>query len=298
MNAATNARDIDGTGKIILDDIYDASDPASYYLTLGRLDYVIPEAARAVFVALIDAIRKDRALERVKILDIGSSYGVNAAILKYDVSFSQLTARYAAKRAEGLSGGDLMRDDRALFDALEEVRPIDVIGLDVSRKAVAYAESAHILDAGLVRDFEQAPLDAPAKELLADVDLVISTGAVGYVTALTFEKVVSAARRRPWIASFVLRQFDFAPIAKSLAAHGYESETLDNLAFPQRRFADATERDGAFKRLAAIGRERTALEDNGWYASTLHLARPSEEARGASLEALLKDAPLPAAAEV
>jgi SAM-dependent methyltransferase len=292
------SRSLDKTGKIVLNDIYDASDPSSYYLTLGRLDYVIPEAARAVFSSLIDALRAARKLERVKIADIGCSYGVNAAILKYDISFSELTARYAAKRAEGLAGAELLRDDRALFDSLHEMRPIDVIGLDTATRAIAYAESAHIIDAGITRNLETAPLDDLVKRVLSDVDLVISTGAVGYVGAPTFAKVLEGAGGQPWVAAFVLRQFDFTPIAAELAKSGYRTETLPNTVFPQRRFAGDDERASAYARLKAIGRKRTPLEDNGWYASTLHVARPEAEVRAMSLEEMLHDAPIPASAEV
>ncbi len=291
-------RGLDETGKIVLDDIYNARDPRSYYFTLGRLDYVIPVAARAAFIAIIDALRAMRGLERVKIVDIGCSYGVNAAILKYDFGFAELVARYAAKQAEGLSGATLLRDDQALFSARDEVRPIDVIGLDAATRAVAYAESACIIDAGLARNFEKAPLDARASDLLRDVGLVISTGAVGYVGAPTFSKVVDAASTRPWVAAFVLRQFDFAPIALELERRGYGTETLPDVVFPQRRFAGNDERDGAFARLAELGREGTALEEQGWYASTLYVSRPLEEIEQAPLARLFERIPLPAAAEL
>jgi SAM-dependent methyltransferase len=297
MSELENARGLNETGKIILDDIYNASDPSSYYLTLGRLDYVIPMAARAVFIAIIDALRAARALDRVKVADIGCSYGVNAAILKYDIGFAELTARYAAKRAEGLSGERLLCDDRAMFASLEEARPIDVIGLDTAESAIAYAESARIIDAGLVRNLDLAPLDALACGLLGDVDLVISTGAVGYVGPPTFARVIEAAGDTPWVAAFVLRQFDFAAIAAALAKRGYRTETLTGVAFPQRRFAGADERAAAFERLRCIGRRPTALEHSGWYASTLHVARPEADAVRSPLERLFARTPI-AAAEV
>ncbi|MGD2133535.1 MAG: hypothetical protein PVI23_12140 [Maricaulaceae bacterium] len=289
---------LDNTGKIVLDDIYNAEDPASYYLTLGKLDYVIPEAARAVFVALIEALQRERGLERVTIADIGCSYGVNAAILKYDLSFSELVARYAAKRAEGLAGAALLRDDRAFYDAHGETRPLNVVGLDTASRAVAYAESAHIIDAALNRNLEEQPLDSLAERVLADVDLVISTGAVGYVGAPTFTKVLEGARGKPWVASFVLRQFDFDPIADALAPGGYVTESPGELVFPQRLFASDEERDGAMARLARVGKPPTPLEEAGWYASTLHVSRPADEARRASLKEMLSNAVLPASADV
>jgi carnitine O-acetyltransferase len=298
MSQEEDTRTLDRTGKIVLDDIYNAGDPSAYYLTLGRLDYVIPVAARAVFVAVIEAVRAARSLERVKIADIGCSYGVNAAILKYDFGMAELTARYAAKQAQGLSGAALLDDDKALFESLQEARPIDVIGLDVAARAIAYAECAGIIDAGLTCNLEQGPLDDLARDVLSGVDLVISTGAVGYVGAPTFTKVIDAAGRRPWVATFVLRQFDFAPIEAELAQRGYRTEALPGVLFPQRRFAGDEERDAAYERLAAVGRRPTALEEQGWYASTLHVSRPHEEAERAPLAQLFESASIPAAVEV
>jgi hypothetical protein len=298
MSERRSSRGLDETGKIVLNDIYNARDPRSYYFTLGRLDYVIPVAARAAFIAIIDALRSMRGLPRVKIVDIGCSYGVNAAILKYDFGFAELVARYAAKQAEGLAGAALQDDDHVLFGSLEEARPIDVVGLDAATRAVAYAHSACIIDAGLARDFEKSPLDDAARSVLHEAHLVISTGAVGYVGAPTFSKVIEAAGESPWVAAFVLRQFDFAPIAAELKRRGYGAETLPGVVFPQRRFASDDERDGAMARLASLGRERTALEEQGWYASTLHVARPYEEIERAPLASLFERVPLPAAAEL
>ena len=47
--------------------------------------------------------------------------------------------------------------------------------------------------------------------LLADVDIIVSTGCVGYVTATTFQRAAKASRRGrvPWVASFVLRMFPY-----------------------------------------------------------------------------------------
>ena len=82
--------DLDKTGKIDLTAIYDQPDPRGYYQTLATLEYRIPESASAVDARIIGALRRKRRLRRVTILDVGSSYGVNAELLKHRYGLAEL----------------------------------------------------------------------------------------------------------------------------------------------------------------------------------------------------------------
>ncbi|MEO8315625.1 MAG: hypothetical protein ABI645_12635 [Pseudomonadota bacterium] len=42
-------------------------------------------------------------------------------------------------------------------------------------------------------------------KLLRDVDIILSTGCIGYVTEKTYETLFRSIRSPPWIISFVLR---------------------------------------------------------------------------------------------
>ena len=79
----TEALEHDSTGKVIFDDIYNRDDPCQYYLTLQRYNYIIPSVARPVFAALYDAYRLAHPTGRLKIADIGCSYGVNAVLHRW-----------------------------------------------------------------------------------------------------------------------------------------------------------------------------------------------------------------------
>ena len=93
--------DLDDTGKIDLNAIYDRPDPRTYYQTLVNLDYQIPAAAEPNFRTVIDARRRSRGKNRIALLDVGSSYGVNAALLKHSWCLSdlfRLYERYAERK--------------------------------------------------------------------------------------------------------------------------------------------------------------------------------------------------------
>jgi hypothetical protein len=85
----------DDVGKIDLTNIYDRTDPRQYYSTLSRLDYIIPETAKPVFQHIIETYRQSQDKDKVRILDVGCSYGINAAILKGDLEMEHLYNLYA-----------------------------------------------------------------------------------------------------------------------------------------------------------------------------------------------------------
>ncbi|MBA3611025.1 MAG: hypothetical protein H0W54_06380, partial [Rubrobacter sp.] len=76
--------------------VYDLPDPRGYFETLGSLGYLAPEHGRRVFSALLKSMRGE-AGEDPKVLDLCCSYGVNAALLKHDLTLDDLYARYASK---------------------------------------------------------------------------------------------------------------------------------------------------------------------------------------------------------
>src|SRR5690242_17311840 len=82
------------TGKYAFDDIYTQSDPRGYFTTLRRLDYGIPGIARPHFARLVAEYRDASGVAEPRILDIGCSYGINAALLRCDTTMATLYQRY------------------------------------------------------------------------------------------------------------------------------------------------------------------------------------------------------------
>src|SRR5439155_19180099 len=148
------------------------------------------------------------------------------------------------------------------------------VGLDSSQPALSYALQAGFLDDAVHADLEEDDPTVAQRGQLAGIDLVISTGCIGYVTHRTISRVVHASGgRRPWMAHFVLRMFPFEPVAQCLAELGYETSQAGRV-FRQRRFASAEEQARVLDTLSSVGRSPRGLEADGWLYAQLYLSRP------------------------
>ncbi|EFC85676.1 class I SAM-dependent methyltransferase [Parafrankia sp. EUN1f] len=271
--------EFDATGKVSLEHIYTQPDPRAYFRTLRVLDYHIPQLAKPYFSKVADECRETRPGRPLRVLDVGCSYGINAALLKLDVSMDELYDRYDGTDV-GRSRAELVARDRALARDRGGLHDVEVIGLDTSQPALAYAYEAGFLDGAVHADLETRDLTEPERALLADVDLVVSTGCLGYVTDRTLARIVAAVRdggRRPlpWMAHFALRMFPFDPIAELLAGYGYQTEAVGRL-FEQRRFVSPREQEQVLATLAGVGVDPAGLEADGWLYARLFVSRPPE----------------------
>lgn len=259
------------TGKASFDDIYDRPDPRDYYARMADLDYRIPELAKPVFQQQIREYRASARVSTPTVLDIGCSYGVNAALLRFDTTMRELAEHY--RTADGDHAALLARD-RELLGSRDGLADVRFLGMDASAPALAYAQETGLLHDTVHADLESGEPTDEQRELLATADLIISTGCIGYVTEKTLARVATAhPRRRPWMAHFVLRMFDFAPIAAELAALGYRTEQAPGL-FEQRRFASEAEQAQVLDALSAKGIDTTDRETEGWLYAGLYLSRP------------------------
>jgi SAM-dependent methyltransferase len=257
---------LDETGKASFDHIYTEPDPRPYFATLRRFDYCIPQQAKPWFAGLV----RRHPAARPTVLDIGCSYGINAALLNGGVSMPQLYARYAA--AATLSRSELAASDRSLVAAGPGVARF--VGLDVSGPALAYAVDAGLLAAAVRADLEEGEPTGEQAAVLGGADLVVSTGCFGYVTDKTLGRVLDACGdARPWMAHFVLRMFSFAPVLEDLAELGYETVQIER-PFRQRRFATAEEQSQVLDALGTAGIDPSGLESDGWLYAKLHVSRP------------------------
>lgn len=290
---STSLYDEINDGKATFDNVYNHPDPRAYFATLGRLGYCIPEQARPVFGAVIDALKETRGTDVPTLVDIGCSYGVNAALLKYDLTIDALYQRYKEPQLTRLDTETLLKRDAEFFARQAQRNDIAVVGVDCAENAVEYAAATGLLDAGVVADLESQPPSPAASERLAPTDLVISTGCVGYVTDTTFERILSQASEQPpvpWVASFVLRMFSYEPIASALAERGLVTEKLEGHSFLQRRFENADEQTHVLRQLEALGVDPTGKEEDGYYHAEFYLSRPAAEVAAQPLESILPGA--------
>lgn len=282
-----NAYDAGNEGKQDFGAIYNRPEPAPYFEALGKLDYAIPGAAKPLFQQVIGARREHHEGDGVTMLDLGCSYGINAALLKYDLDMDRLYDWYGEREAADARGAVIL--DRRFFAAQDRQDELAVVGIDPAEHAVEYAVETGLLDAGIPANLEAEPLPAQDLEKVREVDLITATGAIGYVTERTFQRLLPAldGTRAPWIATFVLRMFPYDAIAHTLGEHGYTTEKLEGAYFPQRRFADAEEAAHVRTRLEEIDIDpEPEMRERGYFAE-FYLSRPFHEARQQPLADLL-----------
>lgn len=277
-------------GKADFDHIYNAPDPRAYYRTLCALDYEIPQLALPVVQALLSAqaaVDPEPARQQ-RVLDVCCSYGINAALLRLDLSLDELHRRYTSTQADDLSPDELARADAELFAELRQPAAPRVTGLDIADSAVDYGVRAGLIADGWAEDLQSEDPSAGLVTELADVDLVLTTGGVGYVTEPTFDRLLSTDRPTPpWVAAWVLRIYPYDAIAETLSEHGLVTEKLDGVTFRQRRFASADEQAAAVDGVTALGLDPTGLEADGRFYAELFVSRPAADAAQQPLRELL-----------
>ena len=265
----------DATGKVSFDHIYAQSDPRAYFSTLRKLHYCIPQLAKPYFLALSNQYRQAQQVRQLTILDVGCSYGINAALMKCEATMDELSERYDGRAAGSGTRESMLARDRRWTRARDRPTCARFVGLDSSLPALSYALAAGFIDDAVHADLEERELTGPERRRLASTGLVISTGCVGYIGARTIAQLASAGERRPWMAHFVLRMFPFEPLAECLAEMGYETVRSEGL-FKQRRFASAQEQARVLDALSSAGVDPRGLEADGWLYTQLHVSRPRE----------------------
>jgi hypothetical protein len=277
-------------GKADFEWTYNRLDPRSYFQVLGALDYAIPERAAPIFLKTFDAYATARRRDALTVLDLGCSYGINAAVLKYGRTMEELREHYNSFDEQEIASHDVLRADQTDFFDGKPKRDLHIVGIDRAQFASSYGFWAGLLDDAIPEDFEINDPSPQAASTIARCDLVISTGVVGYVTERTFTRLLRCQpeNEMPWIASFVLRMFDYGSVAATLEQFGYATEKLAGRYFRQRRFADSNEQKHVERLLEKRNLCTSGLEANGHYLAEFYLSRPTADVKAAPLTSFLR----------
>jgi hypothetical protein len=263
--------------KANFDHIYTAPDPRPYFQTLDGLDYQIPAHGASLFSAVAEHVAEVRDRDTVRIADLCCSYGINAAVMKHEPTFDEIVAHYTTDDCQALDRDDLLARDHAFFEERLNSPALEVVGIDVSSEAVGYAVEAGILDGGAAEDLETRDPSPRLAGLLERTDLVTVTGGIGYITERTVGRVLDAVPTTPWIAALCLRWVDFDGVAEAGRARDMVVHRLDDVTFPQRRFADVEEQQHVLNELDRIGVDPTGREADGYHHAELFVLHPADE---------------------
>ena len=275
--------------KTNMDSIYDQPDPRAYFRELRKFDYAIPDFAKPIFKKLISRL-KHRSGGTVHVLDLGCSYGITAALLKHDQTMPELYEQWGQERLAGVTPEEVIKYGQHFYGAIGDPEDVKIIGLDRADNAVDFAEKIGLLNGGLSVNLEIEPLPSEMDVNLGIVDLVTSTGCVGYITEKSFDQLLPAIEpgHRPWFANFVLRMFPFDNIAETLGERGYVTEKLEGQTFFQRQFASDDEHDQVLEQLRDQGVDPTGKEADGHFLAEFYLSRPMKDVTNVPIERLLQ----------
>lgn len=160
-----------------------------------------------------------------------------AVLYRVNINLENLSNHYLGNAHLAGNPERLQVVDRQYFAQLDHRLNARFTGLDSSPNAIAYSSEVGLLARGLALDFEDEKANAACEVL--DVDIIISTGTIGYIGPRTLLRVLEHCRNadRVWIACFVLRLVDFSPFEAALREQGMQTETIADL-FIQRQLID------------------------------------------------------------
>lgn len=274
--------------KASFDEVYDRPHPGRYFSSLRPLKYSIPGHAQSVIEQCVSMLAEMRGKRQIRILDLCSGYGINGALLKYDVSMEDLYELYDDSGSVPHLAQRIARDREFLEARRHADRETFVIGQDVAANALDYAQSVGALDATIKANLERRPLRRGETSLVADVDLVTVTGGLSYIGSTTFERVLRAVKQPPWMLYFPLQHTPDLNIREAIGSFGLNVE--EGLKpVPQRHFKDERERRSI---LPEYNRSATVPRDwpfGTYLEAKLCLARPSADIRALPLRRLLSE---------
>jgi hypothetical protein len=269
--------------KANFDDIYTSPTPHAYINTMAEHGYEIGEQARPYCIAAAELLlEKNRDSRPIHMLDVGCSYGMGSAFVKYGCSFDEMVGFFSTRAPENPEAAcDATRN---WLEVTPEPFDICTVGLDSSRPAIRFAKKAGMLDYGIVRDFENSMdrLTVEEASWLRRCDLLMCTGAIGYITDRTMIKVLdnfgndSLNEHGPIAVLTSLRMFDTTPIANAFERSGFKFEKVPGIMLPQRNFTNENEEREILKILHQKGVDTSEWEDSGKLFAELFIATKSE----------------------
>jgi len=270
------------SAKATFGDVYTAPTPHSYIEMIARLGYEIPDRAQPYCVTAAELVRSRTRGGPVRMLDIGCSYGIGSALIRYGLSVEDMKAFFASHPETPYQ--ESIEATRAWLSEAPHSCDVECIGLDSSGPAVSFAEDVGLLDAGIARDFEVPDAEPTFEERtwFRGCNLLISTGAVGYLTDRTFEAILPHWAKDihgfgPAAVLTILRMFDPSPIRSIFERHGFKFGVVPGIRLPQRRFADDQERAKVLSLLHDRKIDTRGWEETGKHFADLYIAAPKED---------------------
>lgn len=272
--------------KTSFDDVYQAPTPHAYFATMNDLEYAIGQEARPFFHSAVGLMRRQLGKEvPIRMLDLGCSYGVGSALVKYGFSFGEIADFFQNSADQDYR--QCVKETREWLAESDLVTPITCVGADASAEAIKFASDAGLIDGGIAHDLEtDQDLNPEERQLIRKCNLLISTGAIGYVGEKTLSAILkelgksSSLTHGPYSVVTILRMFEPEPIAATFAKFGYKFAPVPGVHLRQRRFHDDKEQQETIRLLTKRGLGTETLEATGYLYADLFIGSPQADLHG------------------
>lgn len=270
--------------------IYTQKFPNAYLKEMKQLDYRIPNKTKPLYLSITKQLYK-KLSRKINIMDIGSSYGINSALMKYDLKMSELDNFFLEQEPS-------IEQSKQFFENLSSDDTFDFYQIDISEPALKFSENTGLCNKGICVNLESENL--PIKEIPRS-DLIIATGCIGYIGYKAFSALFELIKKQqsesdleklekgPLFAFSVLRIFDMEKIEKIFDHYGYSLVKSDVKPIRQRRFSDSEEKHRTLSLLHNRGIDTKWLENDGYFYADFYIASPKRlEANLISMSEKLK----------
>ncbi len=275
---------VENVAKADFNGIYNQPTPHAYITEMASHGYQIGEQARPYCLAAVDFLRqRNSGACPVQMLDIGCSYGMGSASVRYGCTLDEMDAFLSAHVPKNYSlCCEAIRKWLNVTPSFSDMR---CVGVDSSAPAIRFAKGSGLLEGGIARDFE-VPDTHPTKEdirWLRSCNFIISMGAIGYVTERTLSKILPHVGKDLPAGSglcavvTILRMFDDAPIARVFEQSGLHFAPVPGIRLLQRNFMNSAEQTKIINILHNKGISTEGWEDKGSLFADLFVAAPPEQ---------------------
>lgn len=254
-------------------DIYTRKQPTPYLEEMKSLGYRIPDQTKPLYKHLAERVVNYKK-KSVKILDLGSSYGINSALLNHELIMSELDNFFIRD-----TPSPSIKSTQNFFDELPNNNPnLEFYLVDTSSQALEFAQNAGLCKDSFCVNLEKETVPYGLQQAMQDIDLIISTGCVGYIGEKSFSKIFSYIENDngplPIFAFTVLRIFNTIDIENTFRENNFELIKTRIGPLKQRQFYDNVEMNDTLDLLKRRNIETKNLEESGHYFADFYVGGP------------------------
>jgi len=167
--------------------IYTQKTPYSYLKEMQVLQYRIADHTKSLYLSLAEQLY-NKLQRPINILDIGSSYGINPALMKHDLVMSELDDFFLTKDESNII------QTKQFFEKQFQNNHLNFYQIDISNPALVFSEDSGLCEKGICVNLETD--NSRLIRELPEFDMVIATGCIGYIGYKAFSNLFEVIKNK------------------------------------------------------------------------------------------------------